>query len=108
MLIDAQHLSKTVGSKTLFTDLEIHIESGEKVALIGRNGEGKSSLLHILGGSDKDFHGDLVTKKNLRTVLTKQEHLTNNTMTSLDYVLASVPHFVEYEKILADFEVGHH
>jgi ATPase subunit of ABC transporter with duplicated ATPase domains len=108
MLIEAQHLSKTMGSKTLFTDLDIHISPGEKVALIGRNGEGKSTLLHILGGIDKDFQGELNRKKNLKTVLTKQEHLTDNTKTPLDYILESVPHFKEYEKILADFEKGDH
>jgi ATP-binding cassette subfamily F protein 3 len=108
MLIAAQHLSKTIGSKTLFTDLDIHIAPGEKVALIGRNGEGKTTLLHILGGMDTDFQGDIVKKKNLRTVLTRQEHLTNNTLSALEYVLDSVPHYTEYEKVLSDFEKGHH
>lgn len=108
MLIAAQHVSKTIGSKTLFTDLDIHIAPGEKVALIGRNGEGKSTLMNILGGEDKDFHGDIVRKKNLRTVLTRQEHLTNNSLSALEYILDSVPHFTEYGKILADFEKGHH
>lgn len=106
MLITAQHLSKTIGAKTLFTDLNIHIDSGEKVALIGRNGEGKSTLLHILGGSDEDFHGDLSRKKNLRTILTKQEHLTDAKQTAMEYILHSVPHYTKYEKILSDFEKG--
>ena len=108
MLIAAQHLSKTIGSKTLFTDLDIHIAPGEKVALIGRNGEGKTTLLHILGGMDTDFQGELVKKKNLRTVLTRQEHLTNNELSALEYVLESVPHYAEYEKVLSDFEKGIH
>lgn len=108
MLIAAQHLSKTIGSKTLFTDLDIHISPGEKVALIGRNGEGKSTLLHILGGLDTDFGGEIVRKKNLKTILTKQEHFADNSLTALAYILESVPHFTEYEKILADFEIGHH
>lgn len=63
MLIAAQHLSKSVGAKTLFTDLDFHISPGEKVALIGRNGEGKSTLLNIIGGVDLDFHGEFSTKK---------------------------------------------
>lgn len=104
MLVSAQHLSKTIGSKTLFTDLDLHISPGEKVALIGRNGEGKSTLLNILGGVDTDYHGEFITKKNLKTVLTRQEHLTDNKMTAMEYILASVPHFTEYEKVLSDFE----
>ncbi|MBP9813763.1 ABC-F family ATP-binding cassette domain-containing protein [Candidatus Woesebacteria bacterium] len=108
MLIAAQHLSKTIGSKTLFTDLDIHIGPKEKVALIGRNGEGKSTLMNILGGIDTDFQGEIVRKKNLRTILTRQEHLTDNKMSALEYILDSVPHYTEYEKVLADFEKGHH
>lgn len=108
MLIAAQHLSKTIKSKTLFTDLDIHISPNEKVALIGRNGEGKSTLMNILGGIDTDFQGEIVRKKNLRTILTRQEHLTNNTITALGYILESVPHFTEYEKVLSDFEKGVH
>ncbi len=108
MLITAQHLSKTMGAKTLFTDLELHISPGEKVALIGRNGQGKSTLLNIIGGLDHEFSGDIVRQKNLRTVLTKQEHLTDNTQTAMEYILKSVPHYAKYEKILADFEEGRH
>lgn len=108
MLITAQHLSKTIGAKTLFTDLDIHIDSGEKVALIGRNGQGKSTLLHLIGDIDHDYAGTISRKKNLRTVLTKQEHLTDNIQTAMEYILHSVPHYTKYEKILADFEAGHH
>lgn len=108
MLIAAQHLSKSIGSKTLFSDLELHISPGEKVALIGRNGEGKSTLLNIIGGADLDFHGEVNTRKNLKTVLTKQEHLTDNKLSALEYILNNVPHYKEYEKILHDFEKEHH
>ncbi len=108
MLITAQHLSKTMGAKVLFTDLDINIGIGEKIALIGRNGQGKSTLLHIIGDIDHEFSGDIVRKKNLVTVLTKQEHLTDNTITALEYILRSVPHYTEYEKILHDFEKEKH
>lgn len=104
MLIAAEHLAKTIGAKTLFTDLSLHIESGEKVALIGRNGQGKSTILNILGGEDFDFHGKINRRKDLRTVLTKQEHLHHVTVSALDYILASVPFFNEYELIISDYE----
>lgn len=108
MLLTAEHLSKSIGAKTLFTDLNFHISPGEKVALIGRNGEGKSTLLNIIAGVDHEFHGSVNTKKNLRVMLTQQEHLTNNEVSALDYILSSVPRFHEYEKILHDFEKEHH
>lgn len=104
MVINALSLSKSIGPKTLFTDLNFTIESGEKAALIGRNGQGKTTLLKILAGKDNDFGGKIETRKMLRTVLTSQEHFTNQETTALEYILQSVPHYYEYEKILNDFE----
>lgn len=97
-----------MGAKTLFTDLDIHIGIGEKVALIGRNGQGKSTLLHILGGIDQEYSGDIVKKRNLVTVLTKQEHFADTKTTALTYILQNVPLYVEYEKVLQEFEKGTH
>jgi len=108
MLIDARHLSKSIGSKTLFTDLSLHIENGEKVALIGRNGEGKSTILNILGSQDQDYLGDISRQKGLVTVLTSQEHLDQGSSTPLSYILASVPHYFEYQQIITGYEQGSH
>jgi len=108
MLISAQHLSKTMGAKTLFTDLDLHIAPGEKIALIGRNGQGKSTLLNIIGELDQNYSGIITRKKKLTTVLTKQEHLSDNSQTALEYILSSVPNYYKYEKVLADFEKGDH
>ncbi len=44
-LFSLQHLTCTQGAKTLFTDIELTIEEGEKIALVGINGSGKSTLL---------------------------------------------------------------
>lgn len=108
MLIDARHLSKTIGSKTLFTDLNLHIKAGEKVALIGRNGQGKSTILNILGGSDKDYLGNISKQKDLVTVLTSQEHLDQGPTTPLIYILKSVPNYFSYQQAITGYEQGEH
>jgi len=108
MLINTINLSKSIGAKNLFNDLNMTITRGEKVALIGRNGQGKSTLLQILSGEDKEFGGRIENAKGLKITLTRQEHLTDNTQTALDYILKSVPNYFEYEKILHDFEKEHH
>lgn len=108
MLFSAEHLSKSIGPKVLFTDLNFHITPGEKVALIGRNGEGKSTLLQIIGGHDHDYQGLINRRRNLQVILTRQEHLTDNTQTAMEYILKSVPYYYEYEKVLHDFEKEHH
>lgn len=108
MLLDVKNLSKYIGPKTLFTDLNFTIGSGEKIALIGRNGQGKTTLLQILAGADSDYGGIINTRKNLRAILTRQEHLTENQGSALRYILKSVPHYYEYEKVLHDFEKEAH
>jgi ATP-binding cassette, subfamily F, member 3 len=108
MLLEANHLSKSIGVKDLFADLSFSVDQGEKIALIGRNGQGKTTILKMLSGEDTDFGGEIKAKKNLRVTLTKQEHMSDTTQSALTYVLTSVPHYFESEQILADFENGVH
>lgn len=49
-MLQAFDVSKTVGSKKLFTNLSFSLQEGQKLALVGRNGTGKSSLMQLLVG----------------------------------------------------------
>jgi ATPase subunit of ABC transporter with duplicated ATPase domains len=60
LAIEAKHLSKSWGEKKLFKNLNLSIEAGEKVAIIGPNGVGKSTLLRSL--LPEDFQGKLKTE----------------------------------------------
>jgi ATP-binding cassette subfamily F protein 3 len=106
MLVNVMNLSKTMGAKHLFKDLTFTIEPGEKVALIGRNGQGKTTLLKILNGEDHDFDGKITTQKGMTITLTKQEHIQDTQQSPLEYILKNVPHYYEYKKILDDYEAG--
>ncbi len=48
-----EHASKTFGDKTLFSDITVHINKGDKVALIAKNGTGKTTLLHVISGVEE-------------------------------------------------------
>ena len=54
MIIQAISIKKTIGGNPLFEDLSCQIEAGEKIALVGINGTGKSTFLQILTGRDRD------------------------------------------------------
>ena len=57
--ITLKNISKQLGeSKLIITSATI--QKGDKIALIGKNGSGKSSLLNILNGTDEDFEGQIV------------------------------------------------
>jgi sulfonate transport system ATP-binding protein len=53
-------LSRSFGDHIVLADLDLEIRSGEFVAMIGRSGTGKSTLLRALAGLDRDVTGELV------------------------------------------------
>ncbi len=65
-LLTAQSLSKAWGNKVLFDQLEFGVEAGQKVALLGINGCGKSTLMRVLAGVESDYSGTVTRKKDLR------------------------------------------
>ena len=58
-----EHLSKSVGSKVLFSDISFAVNKGQRIALIARNGIGKSTLMDILMGRT-DYDSGKITWRN--------------------------------------------
>lgn len=54
-----QDIAKSYEGKLIFSGLDMLVNKGEKLVLIGENGAGKSTLMRILAGKDKDFQGFL-------------------------------------------------
>lgn len=59
ILFEAHHISKTLGNKKLFHNLSFIIRQKDKIAIVGKNGSGKSSLLKVLLGESKCDSGEL-------------------------------------------------
>lgn len=58
-VISIEDLSKQYSNKTVFNEVNLDIVYGEKVALIGKNGTGKSTLIKVILGQEKDFIGNI-------------------------------------------------
>ncbi|MFL5363155.1 MAG: ATP-binding cassette domain-containing protein, partial [Myxococcales bacterium] len=74
-LLRAASLSLAFGSRTVFHDLTLVIEEGERVGLIGVNGSGKSSLMKILAGAMPPDTGELQLRREARVTYLPQEPL---------------------------------
>ena len=65
-LIEVKNLCKVYGSGEAkvdaLKDINLEIEQGEFVAIVGPSGSGKSTLLHLLGGVDKPSYGEVIIK----------------------------------------------
>lgn len=72
-----ENFAKSYGDNVLFQDITFHINQGDKIALIARNGQGKTSLLNILAGLDTQDSGDLWIHKDIQVVYLKQENNFN-------------------------------
>ena len=66
-------LSKYYGDKLLFENITLFIDKGQKVALIAKNGSGKSSLLKILQGLEPPESGDFKFHKDIKVGFLTQE-----------------------------------
>ena len=72
----ASNLSKSYGSLEIFTSVDLAIDKGSKVVIIGLNGAGKTTLLRMLAGIDKPDTGQIEPGHGLKVGYFAQEHET--------------------------------
>lgn len=104
--LQAADLSKSYGSLEIFTAVDLAIDRGSKVVVLGLNGAGKTTLLRILGGVDRPDTGEVIAGHGLRIGYYAQEHETIDVnRTVLQNMVASSPNLTETEarKVLGSF-----
>ncbi|MET8996773.1 ABC-F family ATP-binding cassette domain-containing protein [Amycolatopsis sp. Hca4] len=74
--LTAEELSKSYGSLEIFTGVDLAIDRGSKVVVLGLNGAGKTTLLRLLGGMETPDTGSVVPGHGLRLGYYAQEHET--------------------------------
>ena len=100
------NLSKSYGSLEIFTAVDLAIDRGSKVVVLGLNGAGKTTLLRILAGVDQPDTGVIEAGHGLRLGYYAQEHETLDVSRSvLENMLASSSEITEQEarRILGSF-----
>ena len=99
--LQVQNLTRSVGDKTLFSDLSFSIGEGQKVGLIAKNGTGKSTLLNILCGNDQADEGQVVFRNDLRVGYLEQ---TPNYPLDLTVIEACFWHGNETTNLIREYE----
>lgn len=98
-----ENLSKSYGEKELFSNITFGIDEGSKVALIARNGAGKSSLLNIIAGKDLPDEGGITFRKDIRWSYLPQNPLINEESTVFDILFNSDNEFM---RAIRDYELS--
>jgi ATP-binding cassette subfamily F protein 3 len=82
VVVKASSLSKSYGAQQVFKNIDFTLERGEKIAFVGRNGEGKTTLSRIITG-EVDYIGTLKTGHNVKTgyFAQNQDELLNENKT---------------------------
>ncbi|WP_027385623.1 ABC-F family ATP-binding cassette domain-containing protein [Chryseobacterium gregarium] len=58
VIFEAENLGKAYGQKQIFDDVDFIVQRGDRIALLGQNGQGKTTLAKILAGDIKDYSGN--------------------------------------------------
>lgn len=102
----AQGLSKAYGSLEVFTDVDVAIDRGHRVVILGLNGAGKTTLLRLLGGVETPDTGEIRPGHGLKIGYYAQEHETLDAeRTLLENMRSAGGEFTDTElrKVLGSF-----
>ena len=72
-IIRLRNINVSFGGPAILEKVDLAIESGERVSLLGRNGTGKSTLLKVIGGLIKPDHGEIDVNKSVKIAWLEQE-----------------------------------
>ncbi|MDM8177448.1 MULTISPECIES: ABC-F family ATP-binding cassette domain-containing protein [Olivibacter] len=85
-ILSVERISHTFGDRWLFKDLTFGLQKGDRVALVGINGTGKSTLLKILSGKTIPIEGKVVKTKDLKIGYLEQEPSFENLTLVSDFI----------------------
>ncbi|GAA1996110.1 MULTISPECIES: ABC-F family ATP-binding cassette domain-containing protein [Nocardioides] len=96
--LTGQDLSKAYGSLEVFTGVDLAIDKGSRVVILGLNGAGKTTMLRILAGVDRSDTGEVVPGHGLKLGYYAQEHETLDTSrTVLENMQSAAPQLTDTE-----------
>src|ERR1700685_286459 len=98
-MLTLSEIGKSFGARTLFEDVSLSINLGERIALVGPNGAGKSTLFSIILGTTKPDSGSVVLARHPTLGYLPQETAATGDETVLQLACAITPEHGELMRI---------
>jgi len=99
--LQVENLSKSYGETILFSNISFGINKDQKVAMIAKNGAGKTSLLNIIASKDTSDSGKVTFRRDLKLGYLEQSPVFENSFTVLQQVFNSSDEIIA---AIADYE----
>lgn len=108
-LIDLQNISKHYSAQKILSEVNFHIDEGERIVIIGKNGSGKSTLMKIINGTLEHDSGERISKNDLEITMLdqrpnfKEGHTVRQAVEAgLDELTSAKERYNELSMLLAD------
>ncbi|HXM26521.1 MAG TPA: ABC-F family ATP-binding cassette domain-containing protein [Chthoniobacterales bacterium] len=106
-MLTISQLTKSFGARTLFSDVSLQVNRGNRIGLIGPNGAGKSTLFSLILGHDSPDEGAIVLQKGARAGYLPQESVPAGKETILELALLGGSLNSSAAEIVDDLDVDH-
>lgn len=100
-------VTKSFGARTLFEDVSLQVNFGDRIGLVGPNGAGKSTLLSLILRESTPDEGTVLMEKNVSVGYLPQESAPCGDETVLELATNISPEFEKLRKLIKDQEARH-
>ncbi len=99
------HVSKNYGNKKIFDQISFEIKSKEKIAIIGQNGSGKTTIFKMIAKEESSSTGEIIVRKDAKVgILTQYPNEELNNYTIKEILYSSFKEIKNLEKKLIEYE----
>lgn len=104
MLLQLENIEKTYPGKTLFSGVNLFLQENERLALVGANGAGKTTILNIISGEESSDKGSVTVAKDISVGYLTQEAIEMQDVEVFDEVISAQKKILALEKKLENLE----
>lgn len=105
-MLTLSQVSKSFGGRTLFSDVGLQVNRGDRIGLVGPNGAGKTTLFSLILGEDSPDEGTVVMEKKMTLGFLPQESAPGGDESVLALATAATPEVVQLRAKIRAFEEG--